>query len=272
MSYQALDEGETPAAIYFDIAKCFDSLDHQIIINKLANFGFDNYFLLLFSSYLANRTQCVKVNNTISSPTSGDSGGPQGSVFLIIFFLVYVNELPATLCSRSFLFADDTKPLNTLRNACDLQRDVRTVFEWGVSNNISFNMSKLELIVYGYRKTSSNFHLDLDNCQILPSDAVTDLGLNVSCDLNWDGHISLKLNKAMSALYTLKHALPDRPARWVKRNMYNTCVMSVLLYASPCWFASRTNLKQLDRFQRKAVKWITSCSFHDTSYSSALLL
>ena len=125
--------------------------------------------------------------------------------------------------------------------------------------------------MYGYRKTSSNFHLDVDNCQILPSDAVTDLGLNVSCDLNWDGHISLKLNKAMSALYTLKHALPDRSARWVKRNMYNTCVMSVLLYASPCWFASRTNLKRLERFQRKAVKWITSCSFHDdTSYSSAL--
>ena len=103
--YQALDEGETPAAIYFDIAKCFDSLDHQIIINKLANFGFDNDFLLLFSSYLANRTQCVKVNNYISSPTSVDSGGPQGSVFLIIFFLVYVNELPATsTCAPGHFF------------------------------------------------------------------------------------------------------------------------------------------------------------------------
>ena len=50
-----LDEGKVPIAIFLDLSKAFDTLDHEIILNKLQYFGVRGSAYRWFSSYLIDR-------------------------------------------------------------------------------------------------------------------------------------------------------------------------------------------------------------------------
>ena len=78
--YSARDTNSSAISIYFDVGKAFGSVSHQVLLSKLVNFGFDSAFLNLFNAYLTNRSQCVKINQSISSRLPVTSGVPQGSV------------------------------------------------------------------------------------------------------------------------------------------------------------------------------------------------
>ena len=64
--YRDIDSNVSSLAAYFDVRKAFDSVSHHLLLHKLVNFGFCQDFIRLFSSYLDERSQCVKLNNTYS--------------------------------------------------------------------------------------------------------------------------------------------------------------------------------------------------------------
>ena len=109
--------------------------------------------LKLLKSYLENRYQAVKINNTISDFQLINAGVPQGSVLGPILYLIYVNELP--YISEQFstcLFADDTTLIfegdskYDLFNKCDL--GVNLFFQWCCANRLSINISKTNLMLF----------------------------------------------------------------------------------------------------------------------------
>ena len=71
--------------------------------------GITGNALLLLKSYLTDRTQRCEVNGSISSENGIKCGVPQGSILGPLFFLLYINDLPACLNkTKPRLFADDT--------------------------------------------------------------------------------------------------------------------------------------------------------------------
>ena len=50
--------------IYLDFVKAFDTVNHAILLDKLALYGLDNNFLKLIFSYLSDRSQRVRGNGT----------------------------------------------------------------------------------------------------------------------------------------------------------------------------------------------------------------
>ncbi|XP_054280626.1 uncharacterized protein LOC128998492 [Macrosteles quadrilineatus] len=114
----ALDEGNCSAGLFFDLSKAFDSVNHDLLLEKMKSIGIRGLALEWFCSYLKGRRQCVRVSsvdehgllrqyNSPERPTL--SGVPQGSILGPTLFLLFVNDLHTGIQSaRAFLYADDT--------------------------------------------------------------------------------------------------------------------------------------------------------------------
>ena len=104
-----MDKGLLNGIIFLDLKKAFDCVNHDILIKKLSHIGCRGTTLNWFKSYLTNRKQTCKVNQTTSKCRTIRCGVPQGSDLGPILFLIYINDLPNCLkTTTASMFADDT--------------------------------------------------------------------------------------------------------------------------------------------------------------------
>ena len=106
---ETIDEDKFGCAIFIDLKKAFDTVNHNILLTKLEHYGIRRFLLDWFKSYLTGRKQYVFCNGESSDLNELTCGVPQGSVLGPLLFLIYINDIPNVSDKLSFfLFADDT--------------------------------------------------------------------------------------------------------------------------------------------------------------------
>ena len=104
-----IDRGQYNIAVFIDLCKAFDTVNHNILLCKLWHYGTRGTELRWFKSYLSHRHQYCSVSGHASDSTLVTNGIPQGSSLGPLLFLVYVNDLPnAVHYSQTGMYTDDT--------------------------------------------------------------------------------------------------------------------------------------------------------------------
>ena len=86
------DDGVPVDAFYIDFSKAFDTVSHSKLLHKLKSYNFCASTINWITSFLADRTQAVKCNQTLSSSVHVTSGVPEGSVIgpVLLFYLLTI--------------------------------------------------------------------------------------------------------------------------------------------------------------------------------------
>ena len=132
--------------------KAFDAVDHQILLNKLRNYGIDGIEHQWFSSYLDYCRQFCKVNGVCSDPAEINIGVPQGSCLGPLLFLIYINDLPFALKrAKATMYADDTAISFSSDNIEEIDAIVNSepdcLEKWSHGNKLSFNVVKTQAMI-----------------------------------------------------------------------------------------------------------------------------
>ena len=143
----ALDKGDIVLGVFLDFSKAFDTVDHQILLNKMYKYGIRGIAFKWMESYLSNQRQFVLFKVVQSEYATVTCGVPQGSIMGPLLFLLYVNDIANVLTSLlPILFADDTNVFLTGNNIDQMieimNGELDNVFLWLNSNKLSLNVKK----------------------------------------------------------------------------------------------------------------------------------
>ena len=277
---QSLHKNIDTDIIYFDFAKAFDTVSHDIILHKLkTKFKIDGRLLNFFQDYLKNRKQRVVLDNTISDILDVYSGVPQGSILGPLLFILFINDIydridPSTgIC----LYADDTKIWKSISSENDckiLQTDVNGLQDWCTDNKMSFNIEKCHALTVkatDYLLTDelpfSKIYYFLDDKIIDYSLQQRDLGIIMNAKLNFQDHHQAIITKAYQLLGLTKrscHFVTDKKRR---RSLYLAMVRSQFEHCCTIWAPKlQNNIDKFEKVQKRAIKWILRQEYY--SYST----
>ena len=115
-----LDSGLILINIYLDLAKAFDTLLHDILLDKVSYYGVNGVAYNLLRSDLTQRQQIVEFDGFLSKSLEIKTGVPQRSVLGPYLFSIYINDLPvSTNLFKMIMYADDTTlfcDINNIQN------------------------------------------------------------------------------------------------------------------------------------------------------------
>lgn len=232
---------------FYDLSKAFDSLSHEILLEKLKFYGFNDSATNFIKSYLSDRYQSVFYNDVYSQYLPIVTGVPQGSILGPALFIVYINDLPSAITginTRTFLYADDLAV--NVTGQCTHMNDIQlssisdTVGDWCSANSLSLNTAKTEDLIIDLTHNYGN--------------SVKFLGVHLESNLKWKTQINYICKKISVGIFILSK-LKCQVNPHILRIVYFSYIHSYINYGILVW-GNDPNVIRILKLQKKAVRLI----------------
>ena len=270
-----IDQKKDPFAVFLDLSKAFDTLNHDILLTKLKYYGIKDTPLDWFKSYLTQRLQYVEFDGTASSTRVIETGVPQGSILGPLLFIIYMNDIHKVSANiRFILYADDTtitSPLCSFTHGGNddislvealINLELCKISDWLAVNKLSLNAQKTKFMIFhNYQKVISAHEIPNSIICETNIERVTTfnfLGITINEYINWNAHTSKIANKiscTLGVMNRLKRYLPIS----VMKLMYDSLILSHLQFGITYWGFECTRLFKL---QKRALRIMTSSKYN----------
>ena len=150
--------------------------------------------LEILISYLHDRRARTTVEGEYSEYVSIEAGVPQGSRLGPLLFIIYINDLILGLESLPLIYADDTTLISSETDTHSttriLNRDLTRISSWANKWKVKFNASKSCDLIFSEKTLNNSLPILFDQAIISRVGNHKHLGVNLTCNLNWDLHIN----------------------------------------------------------------------------------
>ena len=241
---KAMNKSEVTLAVLIDYSKAFDTIDHNLLLEKLSKLNFSNHTLKLISSYLTNRKQYVQVDDKLSSVKPTFFGVPQGSILGPVLFNLYVTNLSDVIKSNSMQYADDTSMYRHCKvkilESCakELEEDLTNLSIWSNEQNLLFNNEKTKFMIFSTTQMSTKHKLcdktnliSYNNKPIERTENTKILGIQFQQNLKWNDHINKLIKSSCATLRTLRLFKRFTPFS-VRKTLAESLVLSKINYCN----------------------------------------
>ena len=273
--FKGINDRNMTLSCFIDMAKAFDTVNHDILLQKLSKIGIGNFLLKWIKSYLFQRKQCTTANNVTSPYSEILCGVPQGSILGPLFFIVYVNDIEDCLENcKHLLYADDTViyitgELNVTTNL--LQLDLNCFKNWCDKNQLTMNIKKTKYVTFGLKsqtRSVNNHDLFIQQTKIDRVNSYKYLGITLDMNLNYNIHLENCLKLVSHKAFVL-----NKIRRYINKNtaitIYKTMILPIIEYGDVIYDGA--NQKLLNDLQTAQNRILRTCLYEDRAANTNML-
>lgn len=267
---KSLNKNQVTSALCLDLTKAFDSVNHNILLEKMEKYGIRGVALDLFRSYLTRRTQRTTERGkngkqVISDPLHVERGVPQGSILGPLLYIIYTNDLIHVTSNDMVMFADDVSMILSRKTVTEckdqLECDLKNLEEWFKRNELVINIDKTKLLVFRERNKDA-ISLTYHGKTIKTEDAVPFLGIYIDRDLSWKTQIenlSTSIARYCYALRILTNTISEEAAL----TAYYAYVQSKLRYGIIFW-GNSVEVERIFIMQKRCLRTIFKMKYNES--------
>ena len=142
-----MDRGQLTGALFIDLRKAFDTVDHFTLISKLPLYGIEHAEQRWLQNYLAQRSQIACFEGELSQEENITYGVLQGSILGPLLFLIHINDVPLHVENcKTIMYADDTVLLFSDKTEDEINKainqDANLLHTWLCNNGLILNSNK----------------------------------------------------------------------------------------------------------------------------------
>ena len=252
---QCLDKGRISGAYLTDLSKALDCLLHDLLIAKLAAYGFEYNSLVFIQSYLSERQQRTKVNNASSTYSDTLYGVPQGSILGPLLLNIYISDMFNNIDKRNITsYAEDNTPYTSDFNLEELiqklELTTNNLFEWFKNNHMKANADKCHLLV----TRDTDVTAKIGEFDVKNSREEKLLGVKIDSKLSFENHVSSLCKKASQKLHALARVVNFMDLA-KRKSLMKAFITSQFDYCPLTWmFHSKQLNNRINKIQERALR------------------